>query len=173
MNKTATTIALVMFGIFIIVVYLGLEDIARRSGFSGSTRTVTTQSPCNLSVVSSFIYGVYAELNHTNSILTEVYSRQHPQLKKNLLFWDFQKHVAMYKSKNALPGLRFRPLKEVFKDDYDDLVKRYRKEYPRDTYRFEEGAAEPESAPKKDEKAPAKKGYRPQGQAAPPSLREP
>jgi hypothetical protein len=153
MNKTATTIALIMFGIFIIIVYLKLDDISKRMSHGTTTRTVTTQSPCDLSAISSFVYAVYAELNHTNSILTEVYSKQHPQLKKELLFWDFQKNVTMRKS--SLPAFRFKTLKEVFKDNYDELVERYKKEYPSDTY-FGSGSA-PAPAPKPAPEKPAAK----------------
>jgi predicted transcriptional regulator len=131
-GKTIGIIALIMFGIFIIVVYYQLEEIRQRpvSSCSCPSPTVTTGS----TQVAEFVYAVYAELNHTNMMLSKVYAAEQPELAADLRYLRFEKHVTMRKSR--LPSFRFRPLRHHFKEHYDELVERYKQKYPDDTYDF-------------------------------------
>jgi hypothetical protein len=128
-NRALAVVGFVIFTIVFIYEAEALKDGLGRIAFTNQSgpAVVTSPSP-SVAALERYLFMVYSELSHANNLTAESLKKSHPELAPEIRYLEFTHLIPQIRSTRGF--LKFRPLREAFKEDYEVLKTRYLAEHP-------------------------------------------
>ena len=121
-------LALLGFAVFMLVFVYEMETLSERSrSFPSSCNCQQAQAP-SLHRLETYLFMVHTELALANEFAAETLKKAHPDRAAEVQYWQFSTLVAQMRSSGG--QLKWRPLHDSFKADYEALKARYVAEHP-------------------------------------------
>lgn len=121
-------LALLGFAAFMLAFIYEMETLSDRSRSLPSSCNCQQAQPPSLHRLETYLFMVHSELALANELAAESVKQAHPDRAAEVQYWQFSTLVAQMRS--SAGQLKFRPLRDGFKADYEALKARYAAEHP-------------------------------------------
>jgi hypothetical protein len=121
-------LAILGFAVFMIVFLYEMEVLSNRNFSSPMSCHCPDHQPVSVARLETYLFMVQSELGLANALAAEALKTAHPERAAEVRYLQFESAIAQMHSGRGL--LKFRPLRESFKADYEALKTRYVAEHP-------------------------------------------